>query len=88
MEAFATWLFEHGERISAWVMAIGLIAAFVFNRLYTAAAVAIIRDGYEKRIKESRDDCQFSRDAHERLLQELERTITLSKTLATKVPTS
>jgi hypothetical protein len=77
------WIFEHGEKITGYSIMIGVSASFMFGQLWSKKAVDSLRADFEKRELKVIADCEYSRSAHERILGELERAITVNKMLAT-----
>lgn len=75
MQEVVTWIFDHGEKIGGYLILLGMVYSFITGKLWSKAAVDSLRT-----------DCEYHRQAHERILGELERAITVGKTLAEKQP--
>lgn len=69
------WIFAHGEKIGGYLILLGLTFGFLSGKLWSQAAVQRLIN-----------DCEYHRNAHERLLGELERALTVGKILASKTP--
>lgn len=75
MNEVATWIFEHGEKIGGYLILLGMTFAFMSGKLWS-----------QKAVQRLIDDCEYHRQAHERLLGELERALSVGKILASKTP--
>lgn len=86
MMEVAQWIFEHGERIGTTTILLGLTYALIAGKLWSNKAVEQRIADFEKREQKVIADCEYHRTAHERLLGELERALTVGKILAGKTP--
>lgn len=84
MTEIANWIIDHGEKIGAYSILFGMVIAFAVGKLWTNNAVMFMRADYERRDAEKTKDCEYNRIALERVLGELERTISTNKILASK----
>lgn len=82
MTEVATWIFEHGEKVGGYIILLGATAAFMTGQLWSKKAVETRIADFEKREAKTNAECDYHRQAHERLLGELERALTVGKMLA------
>jgi hypothetical protein len=84
MDQVATWIFTNGEKIGGYLILLGLSYGFISGQLWSKKAVETRIADFEKREAKTIADCEYHRQAHERLLGELERALTVGKMLASK----
>lgn len=84
MTEVATWLIANFEKIGGYVILLALTLAWATGNIWSKIQVNTMRADFEKREAKTISDCEYHRQAHERLLGELERAQTVSKVLASK----
>lgn len=86
MTEIAQWILANGEKVGGYIILISVTVAFVTGRLWSKNAVDGLRADFEKREAKVIADCEYHRQAHERLLGELERALALGRVLAIGKP--
>lgn len=86
IEVTLKWLFENAERVGIVtvliLLSVGTLVAWIKEWLISGVTHLRVIGEKDKLIELTRSDCQYQRDMNDRLLGQLERTVTAAEPLA------